>query len=183
MMPSHDQVLRNQSVGSTWIAAASGPRLCTVIRINMSSGAAFAYAALHAAVYVLRLGDLPRILTEALEAGLITGWLAFAIFVPLALTSNNASMRWLGRSWKRLHRAVYAAAVLRQVPEGGTQLQKGSNVTFVLTAAPNDPGPEPTPIPQETPVVEPTPTPPAGETPAPPAVEGRTEDVVGRTQD
>ncbi|WP_019874468.1 Stk1 family PASTA domain-containing Ser/Thr kinase [Sporichthya polymorpha] len=73
--------------------------------------------------------------------------------------------------------------VLRQVPEGGTQLQKGSNVTFVLTAAPNDPGPEPTPIPQETPVVEPTPTPPAGETPAPPAVEGRTEDVVGRTQD
>jgi methionine sulfoxide reductase heme-binding subunit len=74
--------------------------------------AAFAYAALHAAVYVLRLGDLPQILAEALEAGLLTGWLAFAIFVPLALTSNDASMRKLGRAWKRLHRAVYAAAVL-----------------------------------------------------------------------
>jgi sulfoxide reductase heme-binding subunit YedZ len=74
--------------------------------------AAFAYAVLHAAVYVLRLGDLPRILAEALEAGLLTGWLAFAIFVPLALTSNDASVRKLGRAWKRLHRAVYAAAVL-----------------------------------------------------------------------
>ena len=74
--------------------------------------AAFAYALLHAAVYVLRLGELPRILAEALEAGLLTGWLAFAIFVPLAVTSNDASVRRLGRAWKRLHRAVYAAAVL-----------------------------------------------------------------------
>ena len=43
---------------------------------------------------------------------MLTGWLAFAIFLPLALTSNDASVRMLGRSWKRLHRAVYAAAVL-----------------------------------------------------------------------
>lgn len=74
--------------------------------------AAFAYALLHAAVYVLRQRELPVILAEALEAGLLTGWLAFAIFVPLALTSNDASVRRLGRAWKRLHRAVYAAAVL-----------------------------------------------------------------------
>jgi sulfoxide reductase heme-binding subunit YedZ len=74
--------------------------------------AAFAYALLHATVYVLRQGELPRILAEALEAGMLTGWLAFAIFVPLALTSNDASARRLGRAWKRLHRAVYVAAVL-----------------------------------------------------------------------
>jgi sulfoxide reductase heme-binding subunit YedZ len=74
--------------------------------------ASFAYALLHAAVYVLRLGELPRILAEALEAGMLTGWLAFAIFVPLALTSNDRSVRRLGRAWKRLHRLVYAAAVL-----------------------------------------------------------------------
>ena len=61
--------------------------------------AAFAYAVLHAAVYVLRLGDLPRILAEALEAGLLTGWLAFAIFVPLALTSKDACVRALGPAW------------------------------------------------------------------------------------
>ena len=74
--------------------------------------AAFAYALLHAAVYVLRQRELPVILAEALEAGLLTGWLAFAIFVPLALTSNDGSVRRLGRAWKRLHRAVYVAAVL-----------------------------------------------------------------------
>jgi sulfoxide reductase heme-binding subunit YedZ len=74
--------------------------------------AAFAYALLHAVVYVLRQGDLPAILAEALEAGLLSGWLAFAIFVPLALTSNDGSMRRLGRTWKRLHRFVHAAAVL-----------------------------------------------------------------------
>jgi sulfoxide reductase heme-binding subunit YedZ len=74
--------------------------------------AAFAYAALHTAVYVVRQAELPRILAEALEAGMLTGWLAFAIFVPLALTSNDTSVRRLGRAWKRLHRTVYAAAVL-----------------------------------------------------------------------
>jgi sulfoxide reductase heme-binding subunit YedZ len=74
--------------------------------------AAFAYALLHASVYVWRIGELPRIVAEALEAGLLTGWLAFAIFVPLAITSNDASVRRLGPAWKRLHRAVYAAAVL-----------------------------------------------------------------------
>ena len=74
--------------------------------------AAFAYALLHAAVYVIRQGDLPKILAEALDAGILTGWLAFAIFVPLALTSNNGSVRRLGPAWKLLHRFVYAAAVL-----------------------------------------------------------------------
>lgn len=74
--------------------------------------AAFAYALLHTGVYVLRQGDLPKILSEVLDAGILTGWLAFAIFVPLALTSNDRSVRRLGRGWKRLHRAVYAAAVL-----------------------------------------------------------------------
>lgn len=74
--------------------------------------AAFAYALLHAAVYVLRLGDLPKVLAAALEAGMLTGWLGFAIFVPLALTSNDRSVRRLGRVWKLLHRWVYAAAVL-----------------------------------------------------------------------
>ena len=74
--------------------------------------AAFAYALLHAGVYVLRQGDLPKILAEALDGGILVGWLAFAIFVPLALTSNNGSVRRLGRAWKLLHRSVYAAAVL-----------------------------------------------------------------------
>jgi sulfoxide reductase heme-binding subunit YedZ len=72
--------------------------------------AAFAYALLHALVYLQRSADLPRILAEAAEAGLLTGWIGLALFLPLAITSNDASVRRLGRAWKKLHRLVYAAA-------------------------------------------------------------------------
>jgi sulfoxide reductase heme-binding subunit YedZ len=34
------------------------------------------------------------------------------LFVPLALTSNDASMRALKAGWKRLQRLVYPAALL-----------------------------------------------------------------------
>ncbi|HUR75507.1 MAG TPA: Stk1 family PASTA domain-containing Ser/Thr kinase [Sporichthya sp.] len=64
--------------------------------------------------------------------------------------------------------------VLRQVPEGGQRIQKGSNVTFVLTAAPSDAGPQPTPTPAPTVVNPPTPTPVVP--PAPPAVASRPVD-------
>lgn len=74
--------------------------------------AAFGYAALHMIVYLLRKGTFGLILAEGLEPGLLTGWIALAIFVPLAITSNDAAVRSLGRVWKRLHRWVYAAAVL-----------------------------------------------------------------------
>jgi sulfoxide reductase heme-binding subunit YedZ len=72
--------------------------------------AAFAYMILHAVVYVQRLADWPRIRAEAAEAGLLTGWIGFALFLPLAITSNDASVRRLGSTWKKLHRFVYAAA-------------------------------------------------------------------------
>jgi sulfoxide reductase heme-binding subunit YedZ len=72
--------------------------------------ATFAYAMLHAIVYAQRIADLPRILAEAAEAGLLTGWIGFALFLPLAITSNDASVRRLGPAWKTLHRLVYAAA-------------------------------------------------------------------------
>ena len=41
---SQVQVFRNQSVGSTWSGAGSGPRLSTVTRIRTSFGLAFAYS-------------------------------------------------------------------------------------------------------------------------------------------
>lgn len=74
--------------------------------------AAFGYALLHTVVYLLRMGSFGDIVADAAEPGLLTGWLAMAIFVPLAITSNDASVRRLRRLWKRLHRWVYAAAVL-----------------------------------------------------------------------
>ena len=42
--PPHDQVLRNQSVGRRWMAAGSGPRFVTVMRIAVSVGFALAYS-------------------------------------------------------------------------------------------------------------------------------------------
>lgn len=72
--------------------------------------AAFAYMILHGIVYLQRLADLPRIVAEAAEAGMLTGWIGLALFLPLAVTSNDASVRRLGPAWKTLHRLVYAAA-------------------------------------------------------------------------
>ncbi len=74
--------------------------------------ASFAYAALHTGVYLERKWGADLILKEGLEPELATGWLAFAIFVLLAVTSNDKSVRSLGRTWKRLHRWVYGATIL-----------------------------------------------------------------------
>lgn len=73
--------------------------------------AAFAFAAPHLVAYIIRL-EPARIASEASELGMLTGWVAFVIFIALALTSNDWSMRQLGRRWKFLHRLVYAAAAL-----------------------------------------------------------------------
>jgi sulfoxide reductase heme-binding subunit YedZ len=72
----------------------------------------FVYAAGHTAIYLADKAGLARILAEAAQAELLTGWIALALFVPLAVTSNNRSVRKLKRRWKTLHRLVYPAAVL-----------------------------------------------------------------------
>lgn len=74
--------------------------------------AAFAYGFLHAAVYIDKQGEFDLIVRDGLAFDMWTGWAALAIFLVLALTSNNLSMRSLGRGWKRLHRWVYVAALL-----------------------------------------------------------------------
>ncbi len=74
--------------------------------------AAFGYAALHTGVYMARTGVVGDMLADAAEPGILTGWLAFAIFIPLAITSNEWSVRRMRRWWKRIHRWVYAAALL-----------------------------------------------------------------------
>jgi sulfoxide reductase heme-binding subunit YedZ len=74
--------------------------------------AAFAYAAAHTLAYLWREPVLAEIVADALTAGMLTGWLALLIFLPLAATSNNPSVRKLGRRWKALHRFAYAGALL-----------------------------------------------------------------------
>ncbi|MFT5113978.1 MAG: sulfoxide reductase heme-binding subunit YedZ [Parasphingorhabdus sp.] len=74
--------------------------------------AAFSYGLLHTILYVLDVRVLQDMLAEFWALGIWTGWLAFVIFIPLALTSNQTSVGLLGRRWKSLHRWVYLAAVL-----------------------------------------------------------------------
>jgi sulfoxide reductase heme-binding subunit YedZ len=74
--------------------------------------AAFLYAALHTLVYVIDRGSLERVLAALPHTDIWTGWLAMLLFVPLAVTSNNASQRWLHAGWKVMQRLAYPAAVL-----------------------------------------------------------------------
>lgn len=74
--------------------------------------ATFGYAAGHLGAYVLRKQDPALIWKEGIDPGLLTGWIAFAVFLALALTSNNVSVRWLKAGWKRLHWLVYAGTIL-----------------------------------------------------------------------
>lgn len=75
----------------------------------------FAYALLHATLF---LGVDYRfafafILQEFIEKPYLWfGVGAFAILLPLAITSFRYWMRKLGKNWKRLHRLIYLAAVL-----------------------------------------------------------------------
>ena len=72
----------------------------------------FAYATAHVLAYLVFKSDLALIASEALEMGLTTGWVAGLILVLLAITSNDRSVRRLGRRWRTLHRTVHVAAVL-----------------------------------------------------------------------
>ena len=74
--------------------------------------AAFGYATLHTVLYLVDMETLRSVLAEFWALGIWTGWAAFAIFLPLAATSNEFSTRRLAKSWKLLHRTVYGAAAL-----------------------------------------------------------------------
>jgi methionine sulfoxide reductase heme-binding subunit len=73
---------------------------------------AFLYASLHLATYVvLDLGlDLSHLAADVLERPFVTaGFAAWALLLPLALTSTRAMQRRLGRRWIALHRLAYLA--------------------------------------------------------------------------
>lgn len=74
--------------------------------------AAFCYAALHTLFYVLDKASLERIISEAPRFYIWTGWVAFAIFIPLAITSWDYFVKKMGTGWKKLQRWTYPAAVL-----------------------------------------------------------------------
>jgi sulfoxide reductase heme-binding subunit YedZ len=76
---------------------------------------AFYYACLHLLTYlVLDQGlDFAAIFADIVKRPYITiGMATFVVLIPLAVTSNNASIRRLGgQAWARIHRLVYLAAM------------------------------------------------------------------------
>ncbi len=74
--------------------------------------AGFGYALLHLFFYLLDMETLGYIVAEIGALGIWTGWVAFFLFLPLALTSNDASMRALKAGWKKVQRLAYPAALL-----------------------------------------------------------------------
>jgi len=88
-----------------------GPNL---VRYRRAIGLlAFYYATLHLSVYILldQALNWAAIWADIGKRPYITvGMLAFAILVPLAVTSNAPMIRRLGgAAWRRLHRLVYVA--------------------------------------------------------------------------
>lgn len=97
------------------LMALFGPRsgLVWLVRRRRHFGvAAFAYAVLHLVFYIIDMGNIDDMLAEILAPGIWTGWLAFGLMLPLALTSNEAAVRALKAGWKQLQRLVYPVAVL-----------------------------------------------------------------------
>ena len=77
--------------------------------------AAFGYAALHTLFYLVDARTVAEVLRDLPRLYIWTGWIAFAIFIPLAVTSMDYFVRLMGQQWKQLQRWTYLAAVLTLV--------------------------------------------------------------------
>lgn len=75
----------------------------------------FYYALMHLAAYLLLdlAMDFSTLWDDVVKRPFIMfGMAALGLLVPLALTSNNFSIRKMGRKWIWLHRLIYGVAVL-----------------------------------------------------------------------
>lgn len=78
---------------------------------------AFTYVVLHLLVWaVLDVQSLSRVWADIIKRPYITiGMAAFVLMIPLAMTSNNRSVRALGAVWRKLHLLTYPIAILAAV--------------------------------------------------------------------
>jgi sulfoxide reductase heme-binding subunit YedZ len=83
-----------------------------LIRFRRSIGlAAFFYGCVHLLCYAwfdqnLDLADIAKDLVK--RPFIWLGMLCFVLMLPLAMTSSNAAIRWLGgKRWQQLHKLVY----------------------------------------------------------------------------
>lgn len=74
----------------------------------------FFYVLAHLLIWaVLDVQTLSAVWADILKRPYITiGMAGFALLLPLALTSNNRSVRRLGAGWRKLHKLTYPAVLL-----------------------------------------------------------------------
>ncbi len=73
--------------------------------------AAFFYALLHTAAYIIEV-PTQKIAGEFFDIGLLTAWVAFIIWIPMAITSTDGWVKQLKGNWKKIHNWGYLAALL-----------------------------------------------------------------------
>ena len=76
---------------------------------------AFFFVLAHFLVFaILDVQSLGRVWEEVVKRPYVTvGMVSFLMLIPLALTSNNLSLRKMGAaSWRKLHKLTYPAAIL-----------------------------------------------------------------------
>ena len=99
---------------------------------------AFFYGSLHLTTYVWldKFFDVHEMLHDIAKRKFITaGMTAFALMIPLALTSTKWSIRKLGKRWQVLHRLIYfsaAAGVIHYIWLVKADVKKPLEYAFVL---------------------------------------------------
>ncbi len=77
---------------------------------------AFFYIVLHFLTWLVvdNFFDIQRIIEDIIERYYILfGSLAFLLMIPLAITSTNRMVRWLGaKRWAKLHKLIYPLSIL-----------------------------------------------------------------------
>ncbi len=76
---------------------------------------AFFFILAHFLVFaILDVQSLERVWTEVVKRPYVTvGMTSFLMLIPLAVTSNNLSMRKMGAAaWRKMHKLTYPAAIL-----------------------------------------------------------------------
>ena len=99
---------------------------------------AFCYSLLHFLVYIVigqKLHWDYAYLDALTQKSRIPGWLALLLLVPLAVTSTDRMVRWVGaKRWKNLHRLVYLAAALAIAHLAWTEVDNQTDFQRTKTA-------------------------------------------------
>lgn len=112
-----------------------------LIRFRRAFGLmSFFYIILHFSTWILL--DMQLRWTEIVDSltkkpFIVFGMIGFVLLLPLAATSNNYSMKRLGKYWPKLHKLIYVAIILGGVHYMMMEktIQNDAIITFIIIVA------------------------------------------------